>query len=304
MKTHNHHSHHGHHHDHPASYHMLVVAICITLAFAAVEALAGWWSGSLALLGDAGHMASDVLSMGIAAFAAWVALSPPSAKHSYGLGRAEVLAAWFSSLLMLLVSIAVIVEAVKRLSLPIHVNARPVILVASLGILINLFIAWLLMKSERTLNIRAALLHVIGDLLGAMAALASGIVVYFTRWTLIDPILSIFIACLIMFSSFRLLRESFSILMEGVPAHLDIQQVSQTMTQLKGVKTVHDLHIWTLSSGTIALSAHVDIDNMTVWENVFTEMKAMLKRHYNIDHITLQPEQTLMDCEACTNQNL
>ncbi|WP_423063552.1 cation diffusion facilitator family transporter [Candidiatus Paracoxiella cheracis] len=281
-----------------------MLAIVLTLGFAGIEAIGGWWARSLTLLGDAGHMASDSVTLTIAAIAAWVALRPPSSKHTYGLGRAEVLAAWVSSVIMLVISVAVVVEAIRRLHTPMQVNGIPVMVIAAIGVAINLLVAWLLTRSERTLNVQAALLHVLGDLLGSLAAFTSGVIIYFTGWLRIDPILSIFIGILIMISSLRLLRETMTVLMEGVPQHLNIRQVSQHLSQLDGVKAIHDLHIWTLSSGKIALSAHVDVKNITMWENVFSEMKMVLKSEYNINHITLQPEQNITDCEACTNRNL
>lgn len=300
------HNHHDHHHQHgrSASHKVLMLAIVLTLGFAGIEAIGGWWARSLTLLGDAGHMASDSVTLTIAAIAAWVALRPPSSKHTYGLGRAEVLAAWVSSVIMLVISVAVVVEAIRRLHTPMQVNGIPVMIIAAIGVAINLLVAWLLTRSERTLNVQAALLHVLGDLLGSLAAFTSGVIIYFTGWLRIDPILSIFIGILIMISSLRLLRETMTVLMEGVPQHLNIRQVSQHLSQLDGVKVIHDLHIWTLSSGKIALSAHVDVKNITMWENVFSEMKMVLKSEYNIDHITLQPEQNITDCEACTNRNL
>lgn len=279
-----------------------MIAIALTLGFAGIEAVGGWWTGSLVLLSDAGHMACDSVALAIAAVAAWISLMPPSHKHSYGLGRAEILAAWVSSIIMLVISVAVVVEAIRHFYIPTHVKGAPVMIIAATGIVINLLVAWLLTHSKRTLNVRAALLHVLGDLLGSAAAFISGMVIYFTDWLLIDPILSIFIGILIMISSLRLLHETMTVLMEGVPTHLNIRQVSQNLTQLDGVKAIHDLHIWTLSSGKIALSAHVDVNNIAAWENVFSEMKVVLKTQYSIDHITLQPEQNIIDCEACTTK--
>lgn len=290
---------HSHSHGKDAPYKVLMLAIVLTLSFAVVEIIGGWLTGSLALLGDGGHMSTDSLALGIAAFAAWIAQKPPSYKHSYGLGRAEVVAAWLSSLLMLVISVAIIVEAVRRIHAPEHVAGGPVMLIAFIGLLVNLFIAWLLSRGERTINVRAAMLHVLGDLLGSVAALISGAVIFFTHWTPIDPILSIFIGLLILVSSFRLLRESLQILMEGVPRHLDIQDVSARMVDIEGVKDIHDLHIWTLSSGSFALSAHIEIHELSSWQTVLESLMKMLKNQYAIDHVTLQPEPDLIDCQPC-----
>ncbi len=307
MSKHDHHDHNhgglGHSHGASAPYKVLIFAIIVTFAFAGVEALGGWWAGSLALLGDAGHMASDALALIIAAFAAWISQRPPSSKHSYGFGRAEVVAAWLSSLLMLIISIAVIVEAVARIHEPVHVKGGIVVIIAFIGLLVNLFVAWLLARGERTLNIRAALLHVMGDILGSISALVAGAVIYYNNWYPIDPILSILIGILIMISSLRLLRESLLVLMEGVPKHINLATVQQAMSEIDGVKAIHDLHIWTLSSGVVALSAHVDIHDLSVWEVVLNNLRDLLKNDYAINHITLQPEPDIIECIPCTEPN-
>ena len=301
MHDHNHNHSHGHSGcpGQNAPYRVLLVSIVIILLYAVVEAVVGWWSHSLALMGDAGHMGSDALALGIAAFAAWIATKPPSSKHTYGLGRAEVVAAWVSSLLMLLVSIVIIVEAVRRLHDHVVVKSVPLMIVAAIGILINLAVAWILARGQRTLNIRAALLHVISDLLGSVAALVAGAVIYYTGWYPIDPILSIFISILIMLSSIRLLRESLLVLMEGVPANIQVDEVSKTLQSITNVEAVHDLHIWTLSSGVIVLSAHINIRQFSAWPTILEELRNTIKSHYNISHVTLQPEAETIDCQPC-----
>ncbi len=298
---HDHHSHGalGHSHGASAPHHVLIVAIVLILGFSVFEAFGGWFAHSLALLGDAGHMASDALSLIIAAFAAWISLRPPSAKHSYGFGRAEIVAAWISSLLMIIISIAVIIEAINRIGNPSPVHGGLVVIIAFIGLVVNLFVAWLLSRGERTLNIRAALLHVMGDVLGSLAALISGAIIYYTRWFPIDPILSIFIGILILASSLRLLRESLLILMEGVPGHLELDDVAKSLREIEGVNDVHDLHIWTLSSGNIALSAHIDITELSSWESVLRELRKVLKKEYDVEHVTLQPEAEIIDCQPC-----
>jgi cobalt-zinc-cadmium efflux system protein len=162
--------------------------------------------------------------------------------------------------------------------------------VAALGLIVNIIVAWMLSHGEKTLNTRAALLHVLGDLLGSVAALIAGVVIYFTGWTAIDPILSLVICALILFSGFNLLREALHVLMEGVPASLDLPEVGLAMAGAPGVTSVHDLHIWTLSSGTVMLSAHIVIKDMARWQEVLGALKELLHDRYNIEHITLQPE--------------
>ncbi|WP_264435305.1 cation diffusion facilitator family transporter [Coxiella endosymbiont of Dermacentor marginatus] len=291
---------HNHRYSHSEAPHRtLVLVILLTVGFAFIEVVGGYFAHSLSLLGDAGHMTSDAIALGITAFASWIASHPPSPRHSYGLGRAEVIAAWVSSLLMFVVSLIVIVQAVKRIHHPLPVQTFPIIIIAIAGILLNLLFAKLLSSNKKSLNIHAALLHVLSDLIGTGATLISGIVISFTHWTLIDPLLSIFISVLIMVSSAQLLHKSMMVLMESVPHHLNIFQVSQTIDRFDGVKSVHDIHIWTLSSGTTALSAHVNIKNLTVWDDLLLGLKAILKQKYHIDHITLQPEVNIKDCNPC-----
>lgn len=297
--THNHSHHHDHHAHTSQSLRILISAIFFILIYAAVEAFFGWRAHSLALLGDAGHMVSDALALGIAAFATWLAAKPPSDTHSYGMGRAEVVAAWMSSLIMLAIALFIIVEAVSRIHTPVSVNSKPVMIVAFIGMIVNLGVASLLARGEKTLNMRAALLHVLSDLLGTFAALVAGAVIYFTGWFPIDPILSIFISILIIASSFRLLRESLRILMEGVPTHIDMEMVSKTLSQVAGVQGIHDLHIWTLSSGSIALSAHIHIHEISHWETILHDLTKTLESEFHIHHVTLQPEPEIFDCKPC-----
>jgi cobalt-zinc-cadmium efflux system protein len=286
MHSHDHdHDVHGHHHGGSLQW-----ALLLTFGFALVEALGGWWSGSLALMSDAGHMLSDAVALGLAAFAAWVAKRPPSARHSYGFARAEVIAALLNSILMLLVIIYIVVEAVQRLRAPHPVAGGTVMVIALVGLLVNVLVAFVLSRGEHSINTRAALLHVMGDLLGSLAALAAGAVIYFTGWTPIDPILSLVVAALILVSSLNLLREALHVLMEGVPLHLQLEQVGNAMAKMEDVRGVHDLHIWNLSSGQVALSAHLELANMDDWPRQLEAMREMLHERFDIEHVTLQPE--------------
>ncbi len=291
---------HCHHHGKNTSLRVLTISIILLLIFAIIEAIGGWWAHSLALLGDAGHMASDAIALAIAAFATWFAKKPPSEQHSYGFARAEIIAAWCSSLLLLAISIAVIVEAIVRIEYPPkHIHGSTVMLVASIGIFVNLTVAWLLSRGERNLNMKAALLHVLSDLLASFAALLSGAVIYYTNSLLVDPILSILIGIMIMVSSIRLLRESMLILMEGVPRNIDYAAVAQSLRAMPGVRNIHDLHIWSLSSGRAALSAHIDIHELSQWQTLLIQIRDMLNETYHINHITLQPEPDVFDCQPC-----
>jgi cobalt-zinc-cadmium efflux system protein len=285
MANHHHHPHHEH-----ASGHSLTWGFALTLGFAFVEGAGGLWADSLALLGDAGHMVSDATSLGLAALAAWVAKRPPSARHSYGLGRAEVVAAVINSLFMVAVVAIIAIAAILRLQAPAPVKGGTVIGVALAGLVINLIVAWILSRGEQTLNTRAAFIHVMGDLLGSIAALSAGIVIYFTGWMPIDPLLSLLICALILYSALRLLREALHVIMEGVPNDLQLPEVGKAMAAADGVGSIHDLHIWTLSSGKVMLSAHVVISNMAHWEETLAALRTLLHERFAIEHVTLQPE--------------
>ena len=282
---------HAHHHiGHGSEQSKLLWAVAVTFVFALIEAAAGWWSGSLALLSDAGHMITDSSALGLAALAAWLARRPPSARHTYGLVRAEILAALFNSVLMLALIAYIVAEALARFSEPRPVSGGVVMVVATIGLILNLLIGWILSRGEHSLNSRAALLHVMGDALGSVAAIAAGTVIYFTGWMPIDPILSIVVSMLILFSAFNLLREALHVLMEGVPAHIDLRRVGQDLAAIDGVLRVHDLHVWTLSSGTIALSAHLEIAALPDWPEILMRAREQMDKAHNIRHSTLQPE--------------
>ena len=282
---------HAHHHlGHSGGHRHLTGALLFTLSFAVVEAVAGYLSGSLALLSDAGHMLTDSTALALAAVAAWLARRPPSSRHTYGLVRIEILAALFNGLLMLGLVSFIAFEAVDRFAQPRDVQGGMVIVVALLGLLVNIGVAWQLSRGERTLNTRAALLHVMGDLLGSVAALTAGLVIYFTGWMLIDPLLSLLVSGLILVSAWRLLTETFNVLLEGVPGHIRLEAVSADLAGLSGVVNVHDLHVWTLSSGQVALSAHLDLATLKDWPRVLAEARQALGTRHGIGHVTLQPE--------------
>lgn len=291
MHAHKHdHDHHAHHHHGRAGINVLLVALLLTLGFAGVEALAGWWSGSLALLSDAAHMATDSSALGLAAAATWLARRPPSLRHSYGLARAEVLAALLNSVLMLVLLGYIVHEAIDRLGAPRDIHGETVIGVAVAGLAVNLVVAWVLSRGEHTLNSRAALLHVLGDALGSVAAIAAGLVIVLTGWTPIDPLLSLLVVALILVSALRLLREAVHVLMEGVPAHLRLEAIGQDLAALDGVTRVHDLHVWTLSSGSVALSAHLEIRDLDLWPGILDQARRAMDGRHGIRHVTLQPE--------------
>jgi len=268
----------------------LALATLLTLGYAAVEAGVGLWAGSLALVADAGHMVSDAGALALAAAAAWFARRPASRLHSYGFGRAEFIAALVNSVGMLVLVVWLAVSAVLRLQDPRPVAGEAVSVTAALGLLINILVAWMLSHGEKNLNTRAALLHVAGDLLGSVAALIAGVVITFTGWTPIDPLLSLVIGALIVTSSLRLLREVLHGLMEGVPLHLSPEEVGRAIAAVPGVASVHDLHIWSVAPDKPMLSAHLLVKDLKQWETVLGEVQALLHERYGIEHVTLQPE--------------
>lgn len=287
------HHHHDHSHDHSGHVHAhshLGWALVFTLGFAVVEAVAGWWTGSLALLGDAGHMVTDASALGLAALAGVIARKGSSHRHSFGLGRVEVLAATINALFMLAIVTGIVYGAIQRFSEPQSINGPVVALVASLGLAINLLVLWTLSRGQQDMNTRGAILHVMGDMLGSVAALASGIIIWLTDWSMIDPILSLVICAVILNSCLRLLWEALHVFMEGVPKHIDMKEVGTAMAGTENICSIHDLHIWHLSSEEIALSAHVVLRDMQHWQSALTTLQGMLSDRFGIDHATLQPE--------------
>lgn len=284
---------HGHHHHHhvPSSTRMLVIALVLTIAFAGVEAAAGWLAGSLALLGDAGHMLTDSLSLAIGALSAWLSERRATPRLSFGWQRAELVGALVNVVFMYLVVAAIVISAVRRLVEPLAVEGGAVVTVGTLGLLVNLLVAWLLTRGERNLNTRGAMLHVLGDLLGSIAAVASGVVVMSTGWMRVDPLLSLLICGLILLSSTRLLVDLLRMMMAGVPAGIDLDEIATAIRELDGSITgVHHLHVWELSSKSVALSAHVELRHLEQWSPLLGRIAAMLQERFGIDHPTLQPE--------------
>jgi cobalt-zinc-cadmium efflux system protein len=267
----------------------LAWALAMTGGYAFVEAAGGWFAGSLALLSDAGHMATDAAALGLALFAQWVARRPPSPRASYGYARAEVLAAFVNALALLLLVGFIVIEALRRIAKPAPVAGGVVLGIAAVGLLINLVTAWLLSRAKGSTSAHSALLHVLSDALGSVAALVAGAVILTTGWTPNDPVLSLLTALLILRSTWRLLAQTTGVLMEGVPAHLDYQEIGAALTAIPGVAGVHDLHVWQMSARHAALSAHVMVDKGDAWLGVLDAARQMLASRFRIDHVTLQP---------------
>ena len=270
---------------------LLLIALVLTLGFSGVEAAAAYFAGSLALISDAGHMVTDAAALGLALLAQIISRRPPSPKHSFGFGRAEALAAFVNSIAMLFLVVWIVVEAVSRFYTPHHVDGLTVTVVAALGLLMNVVVAWVLSRDKKSVNTRAALVHVMGDLLGSVAALFAGVVIQMTGWMPIDALLSILVSVLILKSTISILHESYHFLMEGVPLHIDYLQVGRDLKKIPGVLAVHDLHVWEMTPSFPALIGHIEIEHISDWPEIMARINAMLLEQHGIDHVTLQPEE-------------
>lgn len=266
-------------------------ALGVILALMVIEAVGGWWTGSLALLADAGHLLVDIGSLGLGLLAAWIASRPATPEMSYGYRRAEILAAVTNVAALWAVALAIGYEAVARLRSPHAVAAPGMLGVAILGLGGNLLASTLLLRSQgENLNVRAALAHVLADAAAAIGTIAAALVILATRWTQADPIVSLGVAVLLLGGSWPLLREAIRILMEGTPPGVSLLDVHRAMAAVPGVAEVHDLHIWSLTSGIAAVSGHVRVDEGADTQRVLTHLGTMLRDRFGLSHVTLQVE--------------
>jgi len=288
------HAHEAHDHggaDRAADRRALRIALAITLAFLAVEVVGGWLAGSLALLADAAHMATDALGLALALLAARLAGRRPTWEKTFGHRRAEVLAALANGVLLGVVAIQVAIEAAARFGAPPAVEGRLMLGVAAAGLAANAAAAAVLARAgSGGLNVRAALWHVVGDALGSVGALAAAGGILAFGWTWADPAVAIAISVLILVSSWRLMRESLDVLMEGTPAHVDVDALLAAIRAVPGVVDVHDLHVWTLTSGYHALSAHVDVSPDADPHAVVHILADLAEKRFAVAHTTFQLE--------------
>jgi cobalt-zinc-cadmium efflux system protein len=268
----------------------LVWVLALTASFMVAELIGGLLSNSLALLADAGHMLTDVAALGLSVFAIRLARRPPSARRTYGYVRLEILAALVNGATLLVIAGLIIFEAWQRLRAPLTIDAPIMLSVASVGLGVNVAGAVLLHRhAHENLNVRGAYLHVLGDLLGSVGAIAAGVVVLTTGWTPVDPIASMAIALLILFGAWKLVREATDVLLESVPAHVDLAAIVADLAGIEGLDEVHDVHVWTLTSGFVALSAHGVIDDPGVHTRVLDEVRTRMRAH-GVEHVTFQIE--------------
>ena len=264
-------------------------ALIITALFFFVEIVAGFYTRSLALLSDAGHMLSDVATLLISTYAAYLTRRAPTSKRTYGYFRTEVLAALFNGMTLWLMVGFIYFEAFRRIFNPQPVLETGVIIVGAGGLIVNLIAAWLL-HGHDSMNLRSAYYHVIADALGSVAALLSGILIAITKWYGFDPLLSFVIGALVLYSSWSLIRDSVHILMESAPKHLDPAEIRKSVLSCEGVANIHDLHVWSIGSRSHAMSAHIVIPPSSDPSDVRTRVEAILRNDFHLSHTTLQME--------------
>jgi cobalt-zinc-cadmium efflux system protein len=270
---------------------ILAATLALTGGFMLVELVGALVTGSLALLADAGHMFTDAAALALALFAIWVAARPPTPAKTYGYYRAEILAALVNALLLLVVACAILFEAYQRIRMPHDVRGVPMLVIAAVGLAVNVVAAWLLHgHAAHSLNVRAAYLEVLTDALSSVGVIVASVVIVVTGWTVADPLASGAIALFIVPRTWALLTQAVNILLEGTPAHLDLGEIEEAITCVPGVRRVHDLHVWTLTSGREAMSAHVVVDDVRESERLLEALHGVLHARFGIDHTTVQLE--------------
>jgi cobalt-zinc-cadmium efflux system protein len=305
--------HHGHDHGHDhAGDHVahagtggrkgLLLALSITLFMMIAEIVGGILSNSLALLSDAGHMFTDTLALALSYFAMKFADMPATDKKTYGFYRLEILAALLNGVILVLISFFIIYEAYQRILSPPMVQGALMLIVAVIGLTVNIIGALFLVKHRHsTLNIRSAFLHIIGDAVSSVGVIIGGVVIYYTGWFLIDPVLSILIALGIIAGSYGLVTESVNILLESAPSHINIEAVAAEIATVNGVREAYHVHIWTITSGVYSLSAHVIVDDMPVSgsRELLKDIQHRLAERFKIIHSTIQ-----FECERCVESGV
>jgi cobalt-zinc-cadmium efflux system protein len=270
----------------------LTITLVLVAGYMVAEVIGGWLGNSLALLADAGHMLSDAAALALSLFAIWIARQPPTPRRTFGYYRAEILAALVNGAVLAAIALWVCYEAYQRLWAPPEVKGGLLLGVALGGLAVNLVGLWLLRRGRsESLNVRAAWLHLLTDALGSVAALAGGVLVWAFGWNWADPVASVLISLLVIYSAWGLLKEAVDVLMEGAPGHLDVDAIRNAMLAVAGVREVHALHVWTITSGLEALSAHVVAEEGRPHREVLTALRATLHDRFGIGHLTIQIEE-------------
>ncbi len=296
------HHHHGHSHDHSHTNNKkaLLSAFILIAAFMVVEVIGGIVTNSLALLSDAGHMLSDAASLGLSFFAIKLGERKVTQEKTYGYKRFEIIAAALNGLALIVVSGFILYEAFHRFFAPPEVQSTGMLLISVIGLVVNILAAWILMKGDKgdNLNVRSAFAHVLGDMLGSVGAIAAALLIMFFGWGIADPIASVIVAVVILISGGRVARDSFNILMEGAPSQIDSNQLRDALKRIPMVKEVHDLHIWTITSGYPVLSCHITIFADGVHDEVLSLAQKVLHDEFEIEHSTIQVETDGIGCPS------
>lgn len=280
----------------------MLVSLVLTAIFVVVEIAAGLWGNSLALLTDAAHNFTDVISLGLSWYALKVAAKPSNAGKTFGYHRVGILTALVNSTTLVLIACGIFYEAYQRFVTPSEVNSSILIGVGFIAFLINASTAWLVHKgSEHDLNLRSAFLHLMGDVLSTLGAVIAGVIIYFTGWNWLDPLVSVLIAFVIIYSAAGVLRQSIHILLEGTPENIDMPKLIKDIRTLKGIRDVHDLHVWSVAENLRMLSAHIVIDDLLISQAAIiqNDVNELLSHHYDIQHVNLQ-----LECGQCSSANL
>lgn len=267
----------------------LLFALLLSALFLLIEVIMAFWTGSLALLADAAHMLTDVAALSLSAFATWVASKPTTLEKTYGYHRAEILAAVLNAVVLLLLSVWILYEAYARLVAPPEVLGLPMAVIGLVGLGVNaLSLKLLVGGSNANLNVQSAYLEALSDAISSAGVLAAGVIVWLTGWNQADPLLSAGISVFILWRTWSLLTKAVNVLMEGVPSHLNAREIGQSMASTLGVSAVHDLHVWTITSGLEALSAHVVVPAGIDRDETLARLQALLRERFGIEHCTLQ----------------
>jgi cobalt-zinc-cadmium efflux system protein len=287
----------SHDHTNEIKENRFILALALTGLIFLAEFIGGFWTHSLALLSDSAHVFMDAFALGLSYLAIRAAKLPADDKHTYGYHRMQVLAALTNGATLFLIAFEILREAWNRFQNPEAVSAGPMLVIAIIGLIVNLIVAFTLSQHDHDdLNTRAAFLHVLGDALASVGVIAVGVILLFVNWTWLDPLVSVMIGVLILFSSGRVLKESVHILAEGMPEGMTATSIAEAMKKVSGISQVHDLHVWTVAPGYIALSAHVTIDDQSISQTTetMTALKETLHEGFEILHTTIQ-----FECENC-----
>ncbi|MPZ48801.1 MAG: cation diffusion facilitator family transporter [Dehalococcoidia bacterium] len=276
----------------------LLAVLGLTTAFLLAEAVAGVMANSLALLADAGHMLTDVAGLSLALLAIWFAQRPANDRRTFGYYRLEILAAMFNAVILLVIAGFILYEAYQRLMDPPEVQSLPILIVASAGLVVNLISVWFLMEaSKQSLNMKGAFLEVVSDGLSSAGAIAAGLIVLTTGWRYADPLFAAAIGVFILPRTWALLRSALSVLLESAPASVSVPEMSENILALPGVRGVHDLHVWTITSGFIAMSGHILVEDEVDHDHLIVDVRRLLHDRFDIEHVTLQVETQRLEQE-------